>query len=288
VCWTGTDEQFLTLYATAARRIKSEFPQLKVGGPGFGFTGDVKEGKFQARGLITNFLAFCRRESLPLDFLSWHCYTDDPREFVIRARGIRELLDAHGFKEAESHLNEWNYLPGRNWTPISRNGMPTARRATYQQMAGEAGAAFIVSALIELQDAPVDMANLFHGETGPFGMFDVNGVPEKNYHALAAFAELLKTPRRVWSERVNGCHVAAGMNAGVTEAAILISNLSGPQSTLRVQHQNLPASGKWRTNLRVVDAAHDFAPVTDAVFETNAVTFTLRRSAVALVTLKRE
>ena len=43
----------------------------------------------------------------------------------------------------------------------------------------------------------MDMMNLFHGESGPFGLFDVHGVPEKNYYALRTFAEFLKTPRRV-------------------------------------------------------------------------------------------
>ncbi|HWN94539.1 MAG TPA: hypothetical protein VNT99_05880, partial [Methylomirabilota bacterium] len=197
-CWTGTDAQFLALYAAASREIKTRFPKLSIGGPGFGYTGAVAADRFQAGGLLTNFLAFCRRESLPLDFLSWHCYTDDSRELALRARGIRALLDEYGFNKTESHLNEWNYLPGKSWTPISKTkSTPLSRQRFYAEMSGASGAAFIAAALIQLQDAPVDMCNLFHGETGPFGLFDVNGVPQKNYRALGAFAELLMMSRRV-------------------------------------------------------------------------------------------
>lgn len=285
-CWTGTDEQFLALYATAAREIKSQFPKLKVGGPGFGYTGEVSGENFRAGGLITNFLTFCRRESLPLDFLSWHCYTDDPHELVVRARGIRSLLDSYGFTNAESHLNEWNYLPGKSWAPIARTrGTPESRQRFYREMAGAPGAAFVAAALMELQDAPVDAANLFHGETGPFGLFDIHGAPEKNYFAVRAFAEFLKTPLRVRTQGKGMLHVAASLNAAGTEVAILVSNLSEPQSSLRVTCENLPWRGALDGGVRVVDSANDFSAVTDVRFSGDAVHFTLRRPAVALISL---
>lgn len=284
-CWTGTDEQFLQLYATAARAIEKEFPALKVGGPSFGYTGELNGGNFRAGGLLTNFLAFCRRESLPLDFLSWHCYTDDPRELAVRAKGLRALLDAHGFTATESHLNEWNYLPNKSWAPISKKAAADARRRAYNDMAGASGAAFIASALIQMQDAPVDMMNLFHGETGPFGLFDVHGVPEKNYFALRAFAEFLKTPNRVAGESNGLVDVLAGISDDV--AAVLVSNLTQPQSEVRIRCANLPWNGTLTGEVRVVDATHDFSEMPGVIFEENQIRFTLRRPAVALITLRR-
>ena len=286
-CWTGTDEQFLSLYATAVREIKAHFPELKVGGPGFGYTGDVRGGNFRAGGLITNFLAFCRRESLPLDFLSWHCYTDNPHELVVRARGIRALLNAHGFTNTESHLNEWNHLPGNTWTPISKTrGTPESRRRFYSEMAGAPGAAFIIAALIQLHDTPLDAANLFHGETGPFGLFGIHGAPEKNYFAVRAFADFLKTPRRVHAPGIGMLTVAAGLNSDGTQAAVLISNLSAPQSPIRIACENLPWRGALHGDVHLIDAANDFGAATDARFAGDAVYFTLRRPAVALISLR--
>ena len=286
-CWTGTDEQFLALYATASRKIKSRFPNLAVGGPSFGYTGEVRAGQFVAGGFLTNFLAVCRRESLPLDFFSWHCYTDDVNELIVRARGLRALLEEYGFTNAESHLNEWNYLPGKSWAALSKSSTPEVRRNFYERMAGAEGAAFIASALIELQNAPVDMCNLFHGETGPFGIFDEHGVRQKNYFALLAFAELLNAPRRVAVEGNATLHAIAGVNEEQGRAAVLISNRAESQGLVQVNCANLP----WRTGsvwrVRVVDGAHDLDEVTDARIEGTRVTFTLRRPAVALMTIER-
>jgi hypothetical protein len=284
-CWTGTDEQFLALYATTARLLKSQFPPLKIGGPSFGYTGEVRGDKFLGGGLLTNFVAFCRRESVPLDFLSWHCYTDKPHELVVRARGIRALLDAHGFTKTESHLNEWNYLPDNSWTPISKSkSTPESRRRQYGRMAGIEGAAFIAAALTLMQDAPVDMMNLFHGETGPFGLFDVNGVPEKNYFAVRAFAELLKTPKLVAVSSSSSIRALAGLSQTGDMAAILVSNSSEPESGLCIH-----CAGMWsgaQVKVRVIDSASDFSEVPEVMFEGNVVRFTVRRPSIALVVFK--
>jgi len=286
--WTGTDDQFLQLYATAAREIKTRFPQIKVGGPGFGYTGELKGKEFRAGGLLTNFLAFCRRASRPLDFLSWHCYADDPLELVWRAQGIRQLLDANSFAKTESHLNEWNFLPRRDWTPISKSkGTPQSRQATYAQMSGAAGGAFIVSSLIELQDAPVDMCNLFHGETGAFGLFDVNGVPEKNYYALKAFSESLKYSARVEVSHVDGVFALAGVAAN-SSAAVLVSNLSHAPLKLRLVPANVPWTSATRFSVRMVDATHNLEEVAGDFSAGNIFQFNLPRPSVALILLQPE
>jgi xylan 1,4-beta-xylosidase len=285
-CWTGTDEQFLALYATAARAIKTEFPKLKVGGPAFGYTGEVKGERFRAGGLVTNFLAMCRRESLPLDFLSWHCYTDDPREIVIRSHGMRKLLDAYGFTNTESHLNEWNYLPNKSWTPISKKAAPEARRHAYGEMAGESAAAFVASVLIQMQDAPMDMMNLFHGESGPFGLFDVHGVPEKNYYGLRAFAEFLKTPRRVAAPTNSSIDLLAGLGDRDT-AGILISHRSTSESEINITCSNLPWGGAARAEMRVVGAAHNFEQVQGFQLKGDIARIHLRGPTVALISIRR-
>ena len=259
VMWSGTDEDYFQLYRMTATAIRRDFPDLKIGGPAVGASGRFVNGVFQPTEFVTNFLKLCRAESLPLDFFSWHCYTADPAELVSRAKAIRQLLDEHGFTKSESHLNEWNYLPGNSWDPGSRNSTAPARQRYFEEMAGAPGAAFIASALIELQDAPLDVANLFHGELGAFGLFNEFGVPQKNYYALLAFRGLLDAPHRV--KATGGIPgqlaVSAGLNATKTEARVLISNFNHPQSELRLQLDGLPWTGDTIVELRVVDAAHN-------------------------------
>jgi xylan 1,4-beta-xylosidase len=285
--WSGTDEDYFRLYRVAASTIKKRFPNLKVGGPAVGASGQFVNGEFRPTAFVTNFLALCRRESLPLDFFSWHCYTANPSELVKRARAIRSLLDAHGFHTTESHLNEWNYLPGNSWKPLSRSSSPQARQDYYEEMAGASGAAFIVTALLELQDAPVDVCNLFHGELGGFGLFNEHGIPQKNYHALRAFCGLLDTPRRV---EIHGAvagklSLGAGLNEAGSEASVLIGNLAHTQSEYRLIASKLPWTGRTIVETRLVDATHDFAVIGRTTNGTSSevIPLTLKDPAVAWV-----
>jgi xylan 1,4-beta-xylosidase len=226
--WTGNDAQYFDLYRIAADGLKKTFPQLKIGGPAVGFSGTIKNGRFEASQFVTNFLNICRSENVPLDFFSWHCYTDDPSELVLRARAIRELLDSYGFQKTESHLNEWNYLPGNSWTPLSKDAPAEQRERFHKALTGPAGAAFIAASLIALQDAPVDVCNLFHGETGLFGLFNEQGAPYANFEALRSFSILATLGKRVKLTALlpNKMAALAATDPATQESAILIANPS--------------------------------------------------------------
>ena len=288
--WTGTDEDYFRLYQTAARAIKSRYPNLLVGGPAVGNPGGFVAGAFQPSAFVTAFLAFCRRERAPLDFFSWHCYTTEPAELVARAVALRRLLDAHGFAKTESHLNEWNYLPGNRWDPVARSASPGTRQRFYEEMGGAPGAAFVAAALLRLQDAPVDVCCLFHGEVGAFGLFTEHGLPTKSYHALRAFRELLDTPRRVETPGSLPAQIAvgAGLAADAQRAAVLVSNIAHPRAAFRLELKNLPWGGVTEAELRLVDAAHDFQQVrpADRLEPPGIFAFDLKAPAVALVTLR--
>jgi hypothetical protein len=285
-CWTGSDEDFLRLYAAASRAVKAVDATLKVGGASFGYSGKFERGVFQPSEFVTNFLARCRRDALPLDFFSWHCYTDDPAELTRRTRAIRALLDAHGFTKAENHLNEWNYLPGNSWHGLSRTAAPEAREKFYQEMAGPAGAAFLTVALIELQDAPLDAGNFYHAEIGPWGTFTENGVPMKNFHALKAFAAMLGTPRRVSATGgVEGrLAVVAGLDAAGRRAQVLVSHYSGGPARVRLALDGLPWTGESECEVRLVNATWNGTP-REWSAASGAVLLDLPAPAVALVSL---
>ena len=287
VMWTGTEEQFLDLYAVTARRLRREFPTIKLGGPGFGYYGRFEGGEFRPSAFCAAFLDRCRREDLPLDFLSWHVYTDDPAELAQRARAMRRLLDAQGFTRTESHLNEWNYLPDNSWDVLSRQATPAARQRAADRMVGAEGGAFLVAGLLALQEAPVDMANLFHGETGLFGLFTEVGAPNRNYHATLAFARWLETPRRVrvTGTDARGLALAAGVSVDESSLALLVANRSGPASC-SIRLKSLPWRGEFGIVSRLVDATHAFEPAEVAVRVGDALQVSLAPPAVALITLR--
>ena len=94
---------------------------------------------------VKKFLEHCGRDGAPLDFFSWHLYSAEPRNLAERARGVRGMLDRHGFAKAESHLNEWNYLPDNDWGPVMLKGQGEPRKRFYERMHGPEGAAFIAA-----------------------------------------------------------------------------------------------------------------------------------------------
>jgi hypothetical protein len=200
------------------------------------------------------------------------------------------MLDEYGFRRTESHLNEWNFLPGGTWGPVMRGADPAERQRFYETMSGGQGAAFIITSLIELQDEPVDVCNLFHGEIGGFGLFNEHGVPGKNYEALQAFHALVAGGARLAvSGGVPGkLAVAASCDASRCTATILVSNTGLENETVRVRLRNAPWQGAFRTELRVIAKDSSIATGGDQMLQPKNAELELRLpgSSVGLATLR--
>lgn len=261
--WTGSDEEYFRLYEATSSAIKDRYPSLKVGGPSLGDTGKVTEKGFEAGEFLLRFLGYCRSHDLPLDFFSWHLYSSDPHEYVTRARGLRRVLDEQGFEETELHLNEWNYLPGDDWTPITLAGQGRPREEFFARVGGAEGAAFAASVLLLLQDSPVDVANYYTGNTQGFGLFSTHGVPRKTFHAFEAFSTWLETPLRIDCQASSrrGLTVGASMDRGRSEVRVLLSCRGETRAALRLGFENLPWGGDTRSVVRVVDASRSLETV---------------------------
>ncbi len=270
--WTGTDEQFLAFYATAATTLKKRWPELRVGGPGLANAGRFQNGKFKPSAYLLRFLKHCRENQVPLDFLSWHRYTKDPSEFARLIRSMRQVLDAEGFTRTESHLNEWNYLPRDDWKPLTTGGQGVMRDEWLAEMHGPRGAAFAAWTLISFQGEPLNMANFFTSDNQVLGMFNANGVPEKNFYAFKAFRALLDTPRRVQTPPCGSGKpaVCAGLNQDNTRAAILLSSFFPGDDAPTLALRGLP----WQTpswfDVYLVNESHSLDKVRSGVVPKDA------------------
>jgi xylan 1,4-beta-xylosidase len=279
--WSGTREQYFQLYETAAKGIKAHDPNLKVGGPAIGNYADP---------WVPAMLAFCRERKVPLDFFSWHRYTGSPLVVKEETERVRTMLDDYGFKDTESHLNEWHYL-GDGWGRIHA-GDPhqyAALRAGFAAINGPEGAAFAAIVLMLLQDCPVDVANYYTGDTSRWGLFDEYGVPKKTYYAFRAFNELCQTPFRIGctgttaDARLAAC---AGMSKDRRVASILVSSLRGPGGEVRLEFQNPPWPTEARAEVYRVDAADDFALVATQSLERAQAGMALKLPASGLCLVK--
>jgi hypothetical protein len=155
------------------------------------------------------------------------------------------MLDERGFTKTESHFNEWNYLPGDDWGPMSLAGVGKKREQWFAELGGPRGAAFAATELMLLQDCPVDVANYYTGEIQGFGLFDFQGTPRKTYYAFKAFRRLLDCPVRVVTPEggPGRMTVCAGRKEDGTAAAILVSNFNAPEKQFRITPAGLPWTG---------------------------------------------
>ncbi len=207
--WSGTREQYFQLYEKTARALKAFDSKLKVGGPGLAEGARMSPWR-------EGFVEYCAQRKVPLDFLSWHHYhgdSSDPWDMVRIARDVRRLLDTHGLRHTESHANEWNLNL-------------TKGKIGPQHQASMESAAFTTSALIYLQDAPVDLSCYYTGNAGNMGSFETNGAYRKMAYAFKATGAMLDTPQRlsVTGDDTMGFAVLAGRSPDKQTVQVLISN----------------------------------------------------------------
>jgi len=188
--WDAPPTAFFDLFAQTARALKAEFPDLKVGGPGLSPAGALAP---QGQQFTRDFLAYLQAHDVPLDFLSWHVYSNDPNDYRNAARFYRQQLDAHGFADAESHITEWNTEAD------TKSGVTT----DVSLRTGGKGASLMSATWIVLQQEGVAVSTFYKG-TDPsidvpafYGMFYADGRPKRIALAFSLWAQMAAHPQRL-------------------------------------------------------------------------------------------
>ena len=210
--WGGTKEEFFAFYHIAATHLKQCFPHLKIGGPALAFDLNWAE-------------AFLAQLHAPLDFFSWHSYTNTVEYMLELAQKVRTLLDRYGFTQAESILNEWNYVSGWDEDAIVYS---------HDHRGKIKGAAFSAAAMCACQYSSVDMLMYYDARPNEFwnGMFDdtVVGRVLKGYYPFPMFHALYQLDTCVETEigQKDG-YICAAKND--MQAAVLITHFNDDDTT---------------------------------------------------------
>lgn len=223
--WTGTREQYYELYRVAAKHLKAEFPEIKVGGYGScGLYAVNREGLSEFfKGFVpyfTDFLKFVTSPatSAPLDFFTWHVYTTEPREIGIHADFVRRTLDAHGLANVESICDEWNVT---DWKSPDR----------YDAMKEMPGATFVAAAFCRMQRAAVDKAMYYDAlpQREFCGLYYFPSLRvTKTYHVFRAYNELyaLGTAVECSGDETGDIHVCAAKDADGSGAVLIVNRVT--------------------------------------------------------------
>ena len=227
--WQGTKEEFFELYRVSSKHLKKCFPDLKIGGYGSsGMYAAFIEGMSDFYKTFpvwfVEFLDMVKKEDCPLDFYSWHIYTDTLDDILKSADFVREKLDEYGFVNTESHLNEWNY---------------GAEGKQFEDKDTMVGASFCTAAFALMQTGTVDKAQYYVASqpsvyNGLLYMRTGDFTPVA--HAFNKFNKLFLSDGAVEIES-NGSepYAVAAKCGGVTH--LLLSNYRKPASSFNL---NMP------------------------------------------------
>ena len=231
--WSGTKEEYYNLYEISAKHLKAVFGErIRIGGYAainFNAAVEPEEYKDNAQRLyyvefFHGFLKHISKVGAPLDFFSWHSYSH-PLMTVRVARWVREQLDAYGFENTETHINEWN--------PSFRD------RGTAHH------SALVSAVMLGAQKSPLDLLVFYDARKGgsPYsGLFDpYTFKPWHAYYSLVAFDQLYKLGNEVYTQCDNdGLYVVAASNG--KQSAMLLSNISGKEIGLNIEGVDLSAA----------------------------------------------
>jgi hypothetical protein len=119
-----TPEAYCTYYEHTVRAIRRAWPRAKVGGPALAYYESP---------LLPALLDHCDRKGVPIDFVSWHYYTDDARDIRRSFDHVKSLLAKHPSLRCETIFDEWNISLG--WERTGHKYQPCfIVEATYQML----------------------------------------------------------------------------------------------------------------------------------------------------------
>ncbi len=181
--WGGNQALFFDFFEIAAKHLKKTFPHIKIGGPAL--AGRTEWGE--------QFIAEMQKRNVPMDFFSWHIYCQTPQEMMERAKIIKDFLNKYGYENAESILNEWNYVKG--WTDEFVY--------TIKSIHGIKGATFTMSCISEAQQCDgIDMLMYYDTRPSVFnGAFDFYTYEKlKGYYPLYWYGKFYDMEKEIKSD----------------------------------------------------------------------------------------
>ncbi len=132
-------DDYVEYYRMTVAAVREAWPEATVGGPAMASIDNPPMDGFVRR---------CRDEGLPLDFISYHLYSDDPAEHARRVRQARGLLAEFPEPRPEIFVTEFSPM--------------FERTSTADQAMAPRRAACVAAAVVEMLGAALDGSFHYH------------------------------------------------------------------------------------------------------------------------------
>jgi xylan 1,4-beta-xylosidase len=255
IFWAGTQQEYFSLYRSAAMAIKRVDARLAVGGPSTAIDAWIPELR-----------EYCAKHGIPLDFISTHHYpTDasyglglDMEEQMARSeRGVLHARVEKALGEAGRiplYYTEWNCSPSPR-DPY--HDAPYNAAFIVKTIGGNLGLVDCYSywAFSDIFEESGFSSVPFHGG---FGLLNINGIPKPSYRAFQLLSRLGGERLEVAIER-DSSTVDCVASRTRESLAVLISNHQVPKSPIQAEQIHLRVLGIGRVRsalLERIDEEH--------------------------------
>ena len=281
--WCGNMEQFIKFFVVVLKRLKAEFPELKIGGPAMTWLD---------KNYFTDLLNACKEAGVAPDFISWHYYGSNVEQLVEQPVAARQLLDDLGFTKTETCINEWHYLI--SWDGVQSSASTDLRQRAMLGPCGLHGidsGCFNLAVLTGWQSGPLD-TGFYYGSAldGAWGFRDENRQETKNSHSMKMFGRLLEeademveaTPCRA----INTIYTLAAKAKNGKDARMLVTDYRGESETIEIEIEGL--EDVKDVSATIMDNEHNQVPAT-VYWKNNTLTLVKNHygSAAFYVTFER-
>jgi xylan 1,4-beta-xylosidase len=244
--YLGTPESYPPFYDHTAAAVLRADPMARVGGPALGFSRNP---------ILPALLKHCDSGRVPLHFISWHIYTNDPKNVRETIDYVKGLLRNHPALKVETILDEWSVPSGANTRATDPRFLCSFIPETIWQMK-DAGLDY--SCYYQIRDYHVDMnefEQFFTHEGAAFmtrwwnrmpqlgGLFDFQNNMRPAYFSFKLLSRL--TGNRIPAESTDDkVHALATRDPDFRMSNLLFWNFSATPVKVKLVLQDVPAGSK--------------------------------------------
>ena len=240
-------ELFVEFFVKVLKRLKFEFPDLKIGGPAL---CSMREDWFRP------ILKACKAAGVRPDFLSWHCYSNDPDRMFKMVDAADKMCKEEGFDGLEFIINEWHFYCKAGW---GRN----AKVRAPDNMNDINSACYSLTVLSRLQTSRYDQAYFygcrFDGNWGFKNYY--SGELNKNFYAMKAFGEIKRDCTDICASASTDKEVTAfaAKSADGKRAMLLVTDYNGREMRIPISVKG--ADGVKKVSARVLSFEKNLEPI---------------------------
>ena len=241
---------FVKFFVKVLKRLKSEFPDVKIGGPALCY---MKED------WLRPILKACKAEGVAPDFVSWHYYGNDPDRMFAMADEADKICKEEGFPNLEFIMNEWHFLCKGGWGRDAKCRAP-------DNMNDINSACYSLTVLSRFQTSRYDQAyfygcSIFSSWWGFVYKHYGESVLNKNFYAMKAFGEIKKDSADICASASTDKDVTvlATKSADGKKAFLLVTDYYGRSMSIPVTVKG--AEGAKKVTARVLSFEKNLEPV---------------------------